>query len=135
MSKRTMAMSGPRRAAALSFVVAATAAFGVASPAEATSAVATYGKNWGRSIGVNEDTIVACDGEDDGISAYTQYLAGNAGPGAYWTVRDSDGANNGCAKKDLTKTPYYAIALRVCEPPGGDSYCGDWVYTDGPGGK
>jgi hypothetical protein len=57
-----------------------------APPAQAASAVAYYGGNWGYSLGVNEDRIVACDGENDGINAFTQYHVGGAPAGTYWTV-------------------------------------------------
>jgi hypothetical protein len=97
--------------------------------------VATYGGNWGRSIGVNEDIIVACDGENDGVNAFTQYHVGGAGPGIYWTVWDTDGPNNGCITKDWSAYPYYALAVRACESPGGDAHCGPWKYTDGLGGN
>ena len=136
MSVRRKAMRGPRGAAALvSVVVVVSGALGLASPAQATSEVARYGNNWGRSIGVNEDLIVACDGEDDGKNAFTQYHVGNAAPGTYWTVWDTDGPNNGCITKDLTNTPYFARAIRVCEPTSGDPVCGGWKYTDGLGGS
>lgn len=125
-----------RKAGALSFVVlTATALLGLASPAQATSDVARYGNNWGRSIGVNEDIIVACDGENDGKNSFTQYHVGGGAAGTYWTVWDTDGPNNGCITKDLTNTRYYALAVRECESPGGDANCGAWKYTDGLGGK
>jgi hypothetical protein len=122
----------------LSFIVAATAALVVySSLAQATSPVATYGGNWGRSTGVNEDIIHACDGEDDGVRAFTQYHVGGLGvaPGTYWTVWDTDGPNNGCMSKNWTGYPYYARAVRACESPGGDAHCGPWKYTDGLGGS